>query len=68
MLDMEKIRKSVAALGWPKAAYSACLVLLVAHVISFDQCLVLLLIALVVELFPFSRIRTQKTKSSGINS
>jgi hypothetical protein len=65
MLDMEKIRKSVAVLGWPKAIYSACLLLLVMHTVSFDQCLVLLLIALFLELAPFARNKAQKSKSAG---
>ncbi len=52
MLDTDKIRKSVAVLGWPKAMYSACLVLLVTRAISFDQCLVLVFIAWVLEIVP----------------
>lgn len=52
MLDTDKIRKSVAVLGWPKAMYSACLVLLVTRAISFDQCLVLVFVAWVLEIVP----------------
>lgn len=55
MLDTETIRRSVAVLGWTKAMYAACLVLLFARVISFDQCLVLVFIAWGLEVIPSKR-------------
>lgn len=52
MLEPNKIRAAVQALGWPKASYCVCLVLLVRGVVTFDQCLLLMLCALLFHLLP----------------
>jgi hypothetical protein len=52
MFDTNKIRKSVAVLGWPKTMFSACLALLFTRIISFDQCLILVFLAWMLEAAP----------------
>lgn len=52
MLDVEKIRSAVLTLGWPKAIYFACLLLLLRHAVNFDQCLILLLVAVGIDFLP----------------
>ena len=57
MLDSEKIRSAVLMLGWPKAIYFACLLLLLRHVVTFDQCLILLLLAVAIDFLPSHKSR-----------
>ena len=52
MLETNKIRAAVQALGWPKASYCVCLLLLFRGVVTFDQCLLLMLCALLFHLLP----------------
>jgi hypothetical protein len=42
MWDPAKIRAAVLALGWPKASFCVCLVLLFRGIVTFDQCLLLI--------------------------
>jgi hypothetical protein len=63
MLDTDKIRKSVAVLGWPKAMYSVCLILLFTRVISFDQCLVLVFIAWVLDILDTRNKASERLRS-----
>jgi hypothetical protein len=65
MVEVEKIRSVVGALGWAKAAYSACLLLLVRHVITFEQFLVLLMLAVGIDFMPLRRpTKTHMTRES----
>jgi hypothetical protein len=59
MWDPLKIRAAVLALGWPKASFCACLVLLFRGVVSFDQCLLLILCGALLHFLP--RENTPKT-------
>ena len=58
MLDVDKIRTAVATFGWSKAIYFACLILLVRHIVTFDQCLILLFVAIAVDFVP--RVKSRK--------
>jgi hypothetical protein len=52
MLDLDKIGISIRTLGWAKGAFVMCLILLFRHVVKFEECLILILIALAVEILP----------------
>jgi hypothetical protein len=52
MWELPKIRAVVLALGWPKASFCVCLFLLVRGVVTFDQCLLLILCGALVHFLP----------------
>jgi len=52
MWDPAKIRAAVLALGWPKASFCACLVLLFRGVVTFDQCLLLIVCGTLLQFLP----------------
>ena len=52
MLDPDKIGASIRTFGWPKAMYFVCLLLLFRHVVTFEQCLILLFVALALGFLP----------------
>lgn len=52
MLDPDKIAQAVRAFGWPKAMYFACLALLFRHIVTFEQCLILLFVAVGLSFLP----------------
>ena len=52
MWDPPKIRAVVLALGWPKASFCVSLLLLVRGVVTFDQCLLLILCGALVHFLP----------------
>jgi hypothetical protein len=52
MLDLDKIGISIRTLGWAKGAFVMCLILLFRHVVKFEECLILILIALALEILP----------------
>lgn len=49
MLDLSKLRKLVESVGWPKATFLLCIALLASRTVTFEQCLILLLLAHVPE-------------------
>jgi len=63
MLEPNKIRAAVQAFGWPKASYCGCLFLLLRGVVNFDQCLLLMLCAVLFDLLPSRSGFLAKTKS-----
>ena len=47
MLDLSKLRKLVESVGWPKATFLLCIALLASRTVTFEQCLILLLLSLI---------------------
>jgi hypothetical protein len=47
MLDPRKVRSLVETVGWPRTAFLLSMALLAARIVTFEQCVILLLIALV---------------------
>jgi hypothetical protein len=52
MFYPDKIGVSIRTLGWTKGVFVACLILLSRRVVNFDECLILVLIALTLEIPP----------------
>jgi hypothetical protein len=52
MLDPRKVRSLVETLGWPRTAFLLSLALLASRIVTFEQCMILVLIALAA---PFSK-------------
>jgi hypothetical protein len=52
MLDPRKVRSLVERLGWPRTAFLLSMALLASRIVTFEQCMILLLIALAT---PFSK-------------
>jgi hypothetical protein len=46
MLDPHKVRSLVTTLGWPRTAFLLSVALLASRIVTFEQCMILLLIAL----------------------
>lgn len=46
MFEPRKVRALVETLGWPRTAFLLSLALLASRIVSFEQCLILLLISL----------------------
>jgi hypothetical protein len=46
MLDPHKIRSLVETVGWPRTAFLLSMALLASRIVTFEQCMILLLIAL----------------------
>jgi hypothetical protein len=46
MLDPRKVRSLVETLGWPRTAFLLSMALLASRIVTFEQCVILLLIAL----------------------
>lgn len=66
MWDPPKIRAVVLALGWPKASFCVSLLLLVRGVVTFDQCLLLILCGALVHFLP-ARNKTVQTRKATIS-
>ena len=64
MWDPPKIRAVVLALGWPKASFCVSLVLLVRGVVTFDQCLLLILCGALVHFLPAREKKMQARKAT----
>lgn len=62
MWDPTKIRAVVLALGWPKASFCVSLFLLVRGVVTFDQCLLLILCGALVHFLPSRKGLVQAKK------
>jgi len=62
MFSADQIRKNVAVLGWPKAIFSVCLVLLFTRILSFDQFVIAVLIACVLEFMPARTLNSKVPK------
>ena len=62
MWDPPKIRAVVLALGWPKASFCVSLLLLVRGVVTFDQCLLLILCGALVHFLPARKGLVQARK------
>jgi hypothetical protein len=62
MWDPTKIRAVVLALGWPKASFCVSLLLLVRGVVTFDQCLLLILCGALVHFLPGRKGQEQVKK------
>jgi hypothetical protein len=65
--DFKNICSIIVAQGWPKAAYVLCLLLLIRRAVSFQECLILLMVAVMLEILPSkkqepSKTNTQKTE------
>jgi hypothetical protein len=52
MPDLGKLKALVIGLGWPKASFVICLILLVRHLVTFQECLSLFLVALLFHFLP----------------
>lgn len=52
MLDPRKVRSLVETLGWPRTAFLLSMALLASRIVTFEQCMILLLIAVAA---PFSK-------------
>jgi len=46
MLDPRKLGSLVQTIGWPRAAFLVCVALLASHIVTFEQGIILLLVAL----------------------
>jgi len=46
MLEPRKVRALVETLGWPRTVFLLSLALLASRIVTFEQCMILLLIAL----------------------
>jgi hypothetical protein len=66
MWDPPKIRAVVLALGWPKASFCFSLVLLFRGVVTFDQCLLLILCGALVHFLP-AREKTVRVSKAAIS-
>lgn len=64
MWDPTKIRAVVLALGWPKASFCVSLLLLVRGVVTFDQCLLLILCGALVHFLPARKGLVQAKKQT----
>lgn len=64
MWDPPKIRAVVLALGWPKASFCVSLLLLVRGVVTFDQCLLLILCGALVHFLPARKKTVQARKAT----
>ncbi|PYX13752.1 MAG: hypothetical protein DMG87_21095 [Acidobacteria bacterium] len=49
MLDFDRIDVYIRSLGWARGTFLTCLVLLVRHIVSFEEFLILVLTALAIE-------------------
>jgi hypothetical protein len=49
MFDFDKIDAYIQSRGWAKGTFLTCLLLLVRHIVSFEEFLILVLTALVIE-------------------
>lgn len=63
MLDLRKLRELVEVVGWRKATFLLSIALLASKTVTFEQCLILLLIAQVPELSRQSREDKPKTRA-----
>lgn len=68
LLEANKIRSAVLALGWPKASYCICVLLLVRGIVTFDQCLLLIFSALLFQRFPNRTSRKGRPKQGAKNT
>jgi hypothetical protein len=65
-MEPGKIRAAVRALGWSKATYLVCVVLLVRGVVTFEQGIMLILIALLIDCLPDKGELLPKAKSTSM--
>ncbi len=63
MLDLRKLRELVEIVGWRKATFLLCIALLASRTVTFEQCLILLLLALAPELSRKSEKERLKKKA-----
>lgn len=67
LLEADKVRAAVVALGWPIASYCVCVVLLVRGIVTFDQCLLLMFSAQLFQGVPNRRTRKRRASQRATN-
>ena len=66
MVGVDKLRSAIAILGWPKAAYLVCAVLLFHRAVTFVEALLFLLVALVLEFLPEVKPGPQSSRARSL--